>query len=45
MKNQSKHIHEVYGYLGVFSCIGCPKQFTLKQVNKYKNIKITELKR
>ena len=29
-----KHIHEVYGYQGVYSCINCPKQFTLTELNK-----------
>lgn len=35
-----KHIHEVYWFNGIFSCINCPKQFTLSQVNKFKKIKM-----
>ncbi len=31
----AKHIHEVYGYMGVWSCVSCPKQFTLAQINKF----------
>jgi len=37
-----KHIHDVYGYQGVYSCINCVKQFTLKQVQKFKNIRVLE---
>lgn len=38
----TKHIHEVYGHFGVYSCVNCPQQFTLKQVNNFKKIIIVE---
>lgn len=31
-----EHIHEVYGCDGVYSCVHCPKQFSLKEINKMK---------
>ena len=41
----TKHIHEVYGYMGVYSCVSCPEQFTLQQVNEFNNIKIKSLQK
>lgn len=40
-----KHIHEVYGYQGVFSCVTCPKQFTLAELNKHHIIVVADYKK
>jgi len=39
------HIHEVYGFEGVFSCIHCPKQFTLAELNKLHIIVVADYKK
>lgn len=40
-----KHIHEVFGYQGVFSCVYCPKQFTLAELNKHNIVIVADYKK